>query len=482
MTEPDLGKKVSNRRMTIFYVVLFVAGAVAATLSFGAGEDEVATQPIAGGYVVEGGNPCVGEGFDVKQSGEFINLTNPDQNLSGSLRFQPPEMTGTVKCVDGSEAELDATADGTTIEGTLGEETLAATFETDPPPPGTPQPKSPNSIVSEYTLAPRSACLGGRIAIEETDAGALEIVISEKPRGELAYSDGVVEGTATCSEGGEVAVTGEAADRVLTLTLTPEEEAAAAAGEEAAAGGEDASAGGEKQATEATAEEEEAAAGPAAAAPVAEKIAATKRREFGQTLAHFFIAVVVIMLIARIFGTLAVLIHQPRVMGEVIAGICLGPTVLGALSPELQTEIFPSDIIPFIGVVANLGLIFYMFLVGLELDTKALKGRVGQAFAISNMSVVLPLALGIAVAVPIYSLIAPDTKFIAFALFMGVAMSITAFPVLARILVERRMLKRPVGALTMASAAVDDVTAWFLIALASAVAVAGSDTQMLEKV
>ncbi len=90
------------------------------------------------------------------------------------------------------------------------------------------------------------------------------------------------------------------------------------------------------------------------------------------------------------------------------------------------------------------------------------------------MSVVFPLALGIAVAVPIYALVAPAEKFVAFALFMGVAMSITAFPVLARILVERRMLKKPVGALTMAAAAVDDVTAWFLIALASAVAVAGS--------
>ncbi len=94
------------------------------------------------------------------------------------------------------------------------------------------------------------------------------------------------------------------------------------------------------------------------------------------------------------------------------------------------------------------------------------------------MSVVFPLALGIAVAVPIYSLVGPDTKFVAFALYIGVAMSITAFPVLARILVERRMLKRPVGALTMAAAAIDDVTAWFLIALASAVAVAGSGLEV----
>ena len=132
------------------------------------------------------------------------------------------------------------------------------------------------------------------------------------------------------------------------------------------------------------------------------------------------------------------------------------------------------DIIPFIGVVANLGLIFYMFLVGLEIDADQLRGRVTQAAAISNTSVALPMLLGIAVALPVYELVGPDEEFVAFALFMGVAMSITAFPVLARILVERRMLKRPVGALALACAAIDDVTAWFLIALATAVAVAGS--------
>ena len=179
------------------------------------------------------------------------------------------------------------------------------------------------------------------------------------------------------------------------------------------------------------------------------------------------------MLVARLFGAVAVRVAQPRVMGEVIAGIPLGPTVFGALAPELQALVFPTDIIPVIGVVANLGLIFYMFLVGLELDVSQLKGRIGQAAAISNASVAFPMVLGMAAAVPIYALIAPDQKYVAFALFMGVAMSITAFPVLARILVERRMLKRPVGALAMTAAAIDDVTAWILIALAISVATAG---------
>ena len=166
-------------------------------------------------------------------------------------------------------------------------------------------------------------------------------------------------------------------------------------------------------------------------------------------------------------------------MGEVVAGITLGPTILGAFLPGVQAFFFPTDILPAIGVVANLGLVLYMFLVGLELDPAQLRGRISQAAAISNTSVALPMMLGIAVALPIFELVGPDKDFLAFALFMGVAMSITAFPVLARILVERRMLKRPVGALTLACAAIDDVTAWFLIALATAVATAGGAGEVL---
>ncbi len=209
---------------------------------------------------------------------------------------------------------------------------------------------------------------------------------------------------------------------------------------------------------------------------------AEKQREAGSRFAAFFIAVAVVMLVARLFGMGAVALGQPRVMGEVLAGISLGPTILGAFAPGVSDALFPADIIPFIGVVAQLGLIFYMFMVGLEVDVGQLKGRVVQVAAISNMSVALPMMLGIAVALPIYELVGPDEKFVAFALFMGVSMSITAFPVLARILVERRMLKRPLGALTLACAAVDDVTAWFLIALATAVAVAGSTTDVLQTI
>src|SRR3954452_15663121 len=120
-----------------------------------------------------------------------------------------------------------------------------------------------------------------------------------------------------------------------------------------------------------------------------------------------------------------------------------------------------------------------MFLVGLGLDSKQLKGRVSPAADISNTSVALPMILGIAVALPLYKLVGPDQEFGAFALFMGVAMSITAFPVVARILVERRMLGRRIGALTLAWGTIDDVTAWFLIAFAPAVATGGGPSAVL---
>jgi exosortase len=158
------------------------------------------------------------------------------------------------------------------------------------------------------------------------------------------------------------------------------------------------------------------------------------------------------MLAARAVGTLAVKLGQPRVMGEALAGVALGPTVLGAISPTAAGAIFPQDIVPYLGLAAQLGLIFYMFLIGLELDVAEIRARAAQIATISNASVALPLIMGIAVALPLYEQVAPDTKFASFALFMGISMSITAFPVLARILVERRMLKTHVGGVVLAAA------------------------------
>jgi len=201
----------------------------------------------------------------------------------------------------------------------------------------------------------------------------------------------------------------------------------------------------------------------------------TPEKAFGRLM--FAMAAVIIA--ARLFGAAALKIGQPRVMGEVLAGILLGPSLLGALAPCLQAYLFPVALIPAAGsapigplsAVADIGLAFYMFLVGVELDPETLRGRVAQSLFISNASFIIPFGMGIVVALPVLGLLgsAPVT-FAPFALFMGVAMSITAFPVLARILVERRMLHGPIGAITIAAAAVDDVTAWCLLALATGVA------------
>jgi Kef-type K+ transport system membrane component KefB len=199
-----------------------------------------------------------------------------------------------------------------------------------------------------------------------------------------------------------------------------------------------------------------------------------EERSAEETFGRLMLAIAAVILAARLVGTVVGRLGQPRVMGEVLAGILLGPTLLGAVAPEVQDYLFPADIIPLLAAAANIGLAFYMFLVGLELDPRILRERIAQAAFISNTSVAFPLALGFLVAVPVYELVGPDTDYLPFALFMGVAMSVTAFPVLARILVERRMLRRPVGALAMAGAAIDDVTAWSLLALATAFAGTGS--------
>ena len=207
-----------------------------------------------------------------------------------------------------------------------------------------------------------------------------------------------------------------------------------------------------------------------------------KKRSGEETFGRLMLAIAAVILAARLVGTLIARFHQPRVMGEVLAGILLGPTLLGAAWPEAKDYLFPPDIVPLLSAAAQIGLAFYLFLVGMEIDPKILRERIGQAAFISNASVAFPMGLGFLVALPIYKLLSPDVDYTPFALFMGVAMSITAFPVLARILIERRMLKRPVGALAMAGAAIDDVTAWCLLALATAIAASGDSSHALKVV
>src|SRR2546429_1784440 len=185
--------------------------------------------------------------------------------------------------------------------------------------------------------------------------------------------------------------------------------------------------------------------------------------------------ILVILVVSRLLGVALRAIGQPQVMGEVIGGILLGPSLLGWAAPGVSAGLFPPAVLPHLRVLSEYGIVFFMFLVGLELDPALMRGRGRAAVFISHASIVLPLALGVLLAFGLYAEHAPSgVRFLPFALFMGASMSITAFPVLARILIERDLLKTKVGAVTIVCAAVDDVTAWCLLAfVVAAVGAAG---------
>jgi Kef-type K+ transport system membrane component KefB len=186
-----------------------------------------------------------------------------------------------------------------------------------------------------------------------------------------------------------------------------------------------------------------------------------------------FIDIAIIMVVARLFGRLAIKIGQPPVVGEIVAGLAMGPSLLGLLPGDLDGRLFPPEVLPYLNILAQLGLVLFMFIVGLELDMLLIRGRERTAGTISAASVVLPFALGAGLSIVLYPLhdetdsgpVAP----LALALFLGVAMSITAFPVLARILTDRGMHRTPIGVLALACAAVDDIIAWTLLAFVVAV-------------
>ncbi|MGO9602271.1 MAG: cation:proton antiporter [Candidatus Binataceae bacterium] len=181
---------------------------------------------------------------------------------------------------------------------------------------------------------------------------------------------------------------------------------------------------------------------------------------------HVLLALVVVIVAARAVGSLFAFFHQPPVVGEILAGILLGPSLLGRVAPGISAYLFSSATTPFLGVIAELGVVLYMFLVGLELDTSLLKRRGHAAVAISHASIVVPFLSGAILALYLYPRLSPGSvSFTSFSLFLGVSMSVTAFPVLARILTDRRMHKSRMGAMTLTCAAVDDVTAWCMLAV-----------------
>jgi Kef-type K+ transport system membrane component KefB len=190
--------------------------------------------------------------------------------------------------------------------------------------------------------------------------------------------------------------------------------------------------------------------------------------EAPNVLLRVLIALTAVIVVGLILAKCFAYVGQPPVIGEVIAGILLGPSLLG---PAASALILPAAIAPFLGVIAQLGVILYMFTVGLSLQGERLKRRARAAVAISHASIVVPFLLGALLALNLYpQLSSREVPFTSFALFMGVAMSITAFPVLARILTDRGMMQTELGILAVSCAATDDVTAWCLLAFVVAVA------------
>jgi Kef-type K+ transport system membrane component KefB len=193
----------------------------------------------------------------------------------------------------------------------------------------------------------------------------------------------------------------------------------------------------------------------------------------GNVILTLLTQIVLILALSRIVGLLFRYLHQPQVMGEMIAGIMLGPSVFGAIAPALSARIFPAESIPLLNILSQIGVIFFLFLVGLELDPKLLQKRGHQAVVISHASIIAPFLLGAGLTLYLYPRLfndAPHMPFVSVCLFMGAAMSITAFPVLARILTERNLHKTKVGAIAITCAAVDDVTAWCMLAFVVGIA------------
>lgn len=198
-----------------------------------------------------------------------------------------------------------------------------------------------------------------------------------------------------------------------------------------------------------------------------------------QNLAYPFgillLQIIAIILAARFVGMLFRKIGQPSVIGETVAGIALGPSLLGMYFPEFSTFLFPVESLGNLGVLSQIGLILFMFVVGMELDLEILKKKAHDAVVISHASIIFPFLLGIVLTYMIYQSTAPaGISFLSYALFIGISMSITAFPVLARIIQERGMTKTRLGSIAITCAAADDITAWCLLAAVIAVVKAGS--------
>ncbi|MGD0583586.1 MAG: cation:proton antiporter [Bacteroidales bacterium] len=199
------------------------------------------------------------------------------------------------------------------------------------------------------------------------------------------------------------------------------------------------------------------------------------KQNVSNALPLLLLQIITIISFARLFGYLCRKIGQPAVIGEIIAGIFLGPSVLGIIAPGVSGFIFPEGSLTVLQFFSQIGLILFMFIIGMDIDLKLLGNRAPEAFVVSHASIIIPFTLGMGLAYFIYTNLAPaGVPFLSFALFTGISLSITAFPVLARILQERNLIKTRVGVLAITCAAIDDISAWCLLAALIAIVKAGS--------
>jgi len=197
-------------------------------------------------------------------------------------------------------------------------------------------------------------------------------------------------------------------------------------------------------------------------------------------LPRLILQLLVIVLVARAFGYLARRVGQTPVIGEIAAGVLLGPSLLGWMAPGASAYLFPVASLPILQLLSQIGVLLFMFVIGVELEPAYLRGKAHTAIAVSHFSIVIPFTLGVALSLALYTqYAAPGVPFHAFALFCGIAMSITAFPVLARILEERHLSQTPLGTTAITCAAVDDVTAWSILAFVVAITTAGGAMETL---
>ena len=195
-------------------------------------------------------------------------------------------------------------------------------------------------------------------------------------------------------------------------------------------------------------------------------------------LAITLLQIVIITVSARVMATLLRRLGQPAVIGEIAAGILLGPSLFGTIAPKAFATVFPASGMPTLLALSQIGLVLFMFLVGLEFAPELVRERKHTVVVISHVSIIVTFVLGTALAVYLYPRVAgPGVAYRSFVLFLGTSMSITAFPVLARILEERDLLKTKLGNTVIACAAVDDVTAWCILAFVVMLARAGDPTR-----